>query len=172
MTLEEALNKWAKSKEGQAALNHAKWEVLRTDYEERRKAERTAEWYANAFKQILNEELSQYGWDFASWLHICNTELTKQGSLLLELDFDETKNQRDSLQPGLYPEGVYDLVALLNHGYDASGMVYGRWESKQIDTWSLPHREGLYFIQKAVEKFNTRYGAEGGAVCEYNPKYD
>lgn len=176
MSIEKELESWAKTPAGKKALGIAKVQALvkgklngGVAY---RTAELTAEYYANYFKEILSEELAKYGWNFSDWLKIYNSELTIDGKIMLELDFDQDKNSRDSLQPSLYPEGVYDLVALLNHGYDADGMVYGFWESKQIDTWSLPKREGLYFMQRAADRFNMLCGSAGGAFCYLDSKYD
>lgn len=81
---------------------------------------------------------------------------------------------RDSLQPEGY-DGVRNIVALLNNGYHAKNYVYGDWEGhsptgesrfdgRSIDTSayirSRKDREGLQFIQQAINDFNGNYGAD------------
>ena len=81
---------------------------------------------------------------------------------------------RNSLQPEGY-NGVHNIVALLNNGYHAKNYVYGYWEGhsptgesrfdgRSIDTSayirSRKDREGLQFIQQAINDFNGNYGAD------------
>lgn len=81
---------------------------------------------------------------------------------------------RDSLQPEGY-DGIRNIVALLNNGYHAKNYVYGYWEGhspagesrfdgRSIDTSayirSRKDREGLQFIQQAINDFNGNYGAD------------
>lgn len=74
---------------------------------------------------------------------------------------------RDSLEDGdggYTGEGIDNIIALFNNGYHASRSVYGIWRSHSTpteDLWipSKKDREGLFFVQKAIDAFNNSYGA-------------
>lgn len=78
----------------------------------------------------------------------------------------------DPKRPSMYPEkydGVSDIVALFNYGYEASNFVYGKPDveiegQSSIDgffyTKSKKSREGLGFLEKAVEDFNATCGGK------------
>ena len=82
---------------------------------------------------------------------------------------------RDSLYSEGY-DGVDNIVALLNNGYHARNYVYGWWDNHKptgdnsyrsggfdsSDAWvrSRKDREGLGFIQQAIQDFNGNYGAD------------
>ena len=82
---------------------------------------------------------------------------------------------RDSLYSEGY-DGIDNIVALLNNGYHARNYVYGWWEGHSPtgdnsyrsggfdsnDAWvrSRKDRNGLGFIQQAVQDFNGNYGAD------------
>lgn len=69
---------------------------------------------------------------------------------------------RASLVPGKY-DGVDNIVALLNNGYDTGGKhVYGMWHGKPYR--SLTYRNGAHFIQEAVDEFNRLYASEYGVI--------
>lgn len=78
---------------------------------------------------------------------------------------------RESLSPKDYPEGIDNIIALLNSGYDASGSVSGVWTdhngNRSVDEYgnvisikSLPHREGAHFIEQAIRDFMGNYAAD------------
>jgi len=70
---------------------------------------------------------------------------------------------RESLVPERYPRGVDNIVALLNSGYSADHSIMGVWvghTDKPIS--SLAERDGLHFIESAVEKFMRSYAASYG----------
>lgn len=61
-------------------------------------------------------------------------------------------------------EGIDNIVSLFNTGYDAEKQVYGEWEG-HIDPYtrentiaSLTHRDGLHFMEEAINSFNREYG--------------
>jgi len=95
------------------------------------------------------------------------------GSFTIYITFDDDLH-RDSLYSDGY-EGVRNIVAVLNNGYHAKNYVYGDWDNhaptgeskfdgRSIDTSafirSRKDREGLHFIQQAVQDFNGNYGAD------------
>ena len=47
--------------------------------------------------------------------------------------------------------GVDDMAALFNNGWDASASVYGKWHGKNV--WSLTHKDGAHFVENAVDSF-------------------
>lgn len=78
---------------------------------------------------------------------------------------------RDSLYPEKYPDGVDNIIALLNNGYFAHDSVYGLWRGKQ--TKSLAKRLGSQFIQSAVNIFRTTYASQYNVVDIWvNPAYE
>jgi len=78
---------------------------------------------------------------------------------------------RDSLNPNKYPNGVQDIVVLLDHGYSASGSVAGVWKGhtdKPIK--SLKKREGAYFVEEAIREYMDTYARIHGvtAIMSYD----
>ena len=72
---------------------------------------------------------------------------------------------RPSLAPTRY-DGIGNLAALLNTGYEAGHRVYGVWEGHNIGDderiASLVSRGGAHFIQSAVDGFMGNYSIEYG----------
>lgn len=58
--------------------------------------------------------------------------------------------------------GIDNIISLFNTGYSAKGAVYGFWESAGIDTWSLPFRPRLGFMEDVLFRFNLKYAS----ICE------
>lgn len=87
----------------------------------------------------------------------------------IELTFTGNKH-RDSLQPQNY-SGIDNIIALMNNGYDAPNAKYvqGYWHG--VYTHGLPHREGLGFMQAAVNDFNNTYG-HLGVHAELSSEYN
>lgn len=96
------------------------------------------------------------------------------GTSVIYIYFDGDLH-RDSLYSEGY-DGIDNIVALLNNGYHARNYVYGWWEGHSPtgdnsyrsggfdsnDAWvrSRKDRNGLGFIQQAVQDFNGNYGAD------------
>lgn len=81
---------------------------------------------------------------------------------------------RESLYPKGY-DGVDNIIAVLNNGYHAKDYVYGWWDNHAAtaensyrsgplssDAWirSKKDRDGLHFIEQAVQDFNGNYGSD------------
>lgn len=79
--------------------------------------------------------------------------------------------KRPSVQPEKY-DGVHNIVALFNTGYSANGRVFGHWESVDKDIWTLQHREGLRFIQQAIDRFNSTYAKEYNVTVFLSSEYE
>lgn len=79
----------------------------------------------------------------------------------------------DPSRPSLYPKkynGVSNIVAIFNCGYNADGRVYGMWHDKK--TVSLDKRQGSFFMQKAVDKFMAKYAGTYDISVELDPTYN
>lgn len=110
-------------------------------------------------------ELSQYAVDAVSNIKRGKVSARDDGSYSVEINFDGGRH-RDSLVPSLYPEGVDDIVVILNNGYpeDRHQMktVSGIWHGKH--TFSLPNRYGAHFIEDAVNVFMTTEAVKYGVL--------
>jgi len=101
--------------------------------------------------------------------------MNSNGTFEIQIHFDPSAIRRSSLYEKKYPQGVDNIVALLNNGTDASGSVYGPWAGHEDITgasggmWKMhedddgnvimksrPKREALLFIQKSVIEFLTK----------------
>lgn len=72
--------------------------------------------------------------------------------------------ERESVYPEGYPNGVDNIIVLLNNGYEASNQAFGTWHSRSSGEdkfiYTRKSRPGLYFVQQAVRDFNGNYGSE------------
>lgn len=97
------------------------------------------------------------------------------GSYIIEINFTDDLT-RESLQPEKYG-GVRNIIAIFNNGYpsdrgrsEAISYVTGWWHGKE--TRALEFRQGLYFMQDAVNDFNLNYGMPLGMYAEVGEVYD
>lgn len=97
------------------------------------------------------------------------------GSYIIEINFTDDLT-RESLQPEKYG-GVRNIIAIFNNGYpsdrgrsEAISHVSGWWHGKE--TTALEFRQGLYFMQDAVNDFNLNYGMPLGMYAEVGAVYD
>ena len=89
-------------------------------------------------------------------LVICEPVKTTGGRYNISLKFNKDVIRRSSLWEDGYPDGIENIVALLNNGYAARDYVYGMWKGKKVR--SLLSRDGEGFMQDAVREFNNAYG--------------
>lgn len=64
--------------------------------------------------------------------------------------------------------GIKNIVSLYDTGYQASKQVYGEWNGHE-DTGIIASRtelEGKYFIERAIDSFNRKYGASYNLVAK------
>ena len=105
------------------------------------------------------------------------------------IHFDKNAIYRDSLENddpyfseynGFTGEGIENIVALFNNGYNAGGNVYGWWQGHRPTgeafarsthgsedySWvkSVKSRDPMHFMQDAVEEFNTMFKDKYGGV--------
>ena len=73
---------------------------------------------------------------------------------------------RDSLDPAY--DGIDNIIALLNNGYNANGAVFGDWidhnNVEHEDTWSVRRRGGAHFIEQAVTDFWGNYATDYNVI--------
>lgn len=168
--IEAALQKWAKSPEGQEALNRAAVDSYKAgNFGGSGTATRPPQFYALEMIRLLNEEFAAYGLDFGKYLHREDVGWTYWGDRE-GYRVDVFYMQDDVERSSLYPEGgydkVYDIIALLNQGYTADNYVYGEWKrtstvyGPHASIRSLKQRDGYFYIQSAVRQFNQLYDTE------------
>lgn len=102
-------------------------------------------------------------------------QFTEDGSFIIEINFTDDLT-RKSLQPETY-SGVRNIIAIFNNGYpadmsrsEAISHVTGYWHGRE--TSALGARQGLYFLQDAVNDFNLNYGIPLGMYAEVGAIYD
>ena len=96
------------------------------------------------------------------------------GSVEIAVRFSPDAIRRNSLWVSGYPNGVDNIVALLNNGYNARDYVYGVWDrnpSAGVIT-SVREREPLYFMQRAVREFNAKYGKKYNVTASLGSVYE
>lgn len=164
-SIEAALQRWAQSAQGQAALNNATRDMYRSGnfqglgFGAGGSNVRPPQFYAEEMIRLLNQEFAAYGYDFGDYLYwYPNGWNDGLGGYEIIVNFKQEELDRPSLKPEWFPEGAYNIVALLNKGYHAANYVRGEWHGQAVK--SLKDRSGLWYIQSAVEKFNSLYGAE------------
>lgn len=93
--------------------------------------------------------------------------INADGSASIQIYMSDSPH-RDSLMPQKYG-GVENIVAIFNSGYSADGRVYGAWHGKKIA--SLPERSGSFFMQKAINAFEAKYGNKYDVSVELSQEY-
>lgn len=174
--IEAALQKWAKSPEGQKALNGKVIEMYRSGNFQGMGggSTRPPMFYADELIRLLQIEIARHGHEFGDYLYVDEARSgwnDQLGKYELIVDFKEEFLSRPSLEPDRFPEGAYNIVALLNKGYHAKGAVYGEWHG--METWSKENRPAEEYIQDAVRQFHALYGAEAVVNIDliYGPNY-
>lgn len=76
----------------------------------------------------------------------------------------ENDLHRDSLCTDEY-DGIDNIAALLNSGYDAGHVVYGIWlHHYPVNIPSLRHRSGAHFIENAIRDYMGNYASDYGVT--------
>lgn len=173
MSIEAELKKWAKSPAGQKRIA-----------EERAKKLKSGQKFGQVSGGMSIEQARKMGEEMRDILYanlpaglkvsistsdiiVSAPMVQKDGSILVELSFREEALERESLDPGKYPEGVDNIVRLFTHGYTAHGDVVGMWHGHE--QWNLLHRNPDPFMQNAVDEFNALHG--GAGVAELRDDY-
>ena len=187
MSLEDELKKWAKSPKGQDALiaaKNAKTKSIRSFDavlgDGTQSLEDLVYEIIGTFSYYIenSERVGDYGqppFNFGDFLIWSGYKLTQIGDELLwevDINFDYNEIHRDSWYPEGYPHGAYDIVQLLNNGYEADGYVYKDVDvnGKKYRFRSLKEREGAHFMNRAELACNER-GASKGYWVEIHPRF-
>lgn len=139
---------------------------------------------AEKFIEVLRATARSYDLPASIMAHIDGMqpgELLHVGSgeYILPLSFagDMSRESLENSAPqydkynGHTGEGIENIVALFNNGYEAHGDVYGYWRSHDTETYNLQARVGLHFIQQAIQDFNAQYGAKYNVTVEASDIY-
>ena len=139
---------------------------------------------------VLRSTAQSYGLPGSVMRHFDSLSASKiirmpDGSASIYIYFGDDLH-RDSLYPEEY-DGVRNIVALLNNGYHARDYVYGWWDNHSptgdsiyrsglnaSSAWirSRKDREGLHFIQQAINDFNGNYGADFNVTAVAGDEYN
>lgn len=113
--------------------------------------------------------------DHFSSLKRGKTIVLPDGSYVMEISFTDDLT-RPSLQPAGY-EGVNNIIAIFNNGYpddssraSAIASISGWWHGQY--THALGMRQGLHFMQDAVNDFNQTYGSKFGIYATVGEIYN
>lgn len=73
--------------------------------------------------------------------------------------------KRESVAPNKWPEGVDNILVLLNNGYSANNRLWGSWKSKTLGggtqrIQTISQREGAQFVQGAISSFQSEFSAK------------
>ena len=169
MGINEKLAAWVKSPAGQKKLRASQRAAARSgkQFGSGESQKKLATHFADKLMDILASHITEAGYDFADYLGVVHAETNESGQLEVHINFDPEDIRRPSMYEAGYPEGVYDIVALMNRGYRADDHVYGQWRGASVK--SVQARDGLHFLEAAIEEFNTRYA--GTATAILNEKY-
>lgn len=138
---------------------------------------------AKQFISVLEAEISKSdigatgmsaligSWTAGNVKVVAKTSDHKQYSI--DINFVGDKH-RPSLYPRGYDDGVKNIVALLNNGYDAGKRVFGVWEGHGDDViGSRKTREGEDFVGTAVADFMATYAPQFGVrQIVVSPEYN
>jgi len=139
------------------------------------KALHTPDEAADKFIEVLTQEINSHaGGDYAKggmsrraiagFPEIKHGEpYRKGGKYYIDVYFDGDLS-RESLAPKRYEDGIENIIALLNSGYDAGSVIYGTWEKYDTEERiaSLISRGGAHFIENSKDKFMDNYSTEYG----------
>lgn len=173
MSLDSILHQWSRSPAGRKKIAAARKQAMAEGRKFGRavdRAIRTPGYYASRLMSLLDEEIRAAGFEFGDYLYQVDAGYNEEKQRYeVHVSFKPEEIDRPSLYPEKYPVGkdVYDIVALMNHGYHARDHVYGTWHDQRVR--SLRDREGAQFIQKAVDRFNDE--CSGSALAVYDDKY-
>jgi hypothetical protein len=171
VSLESELKRWFNSHAGQARVKEEgkKARAAGKVFGSGLSADKTSEYYEGQLVALIRDYCMAAGFEFGDYLELLDTKYNeKTDQYEVQLKFDPDKIHRPSLYPVKYPEGAYDIVALMEHGYDAKDNVYGWWHGRMTFSWA--YREGAHFIRNAIEDFNERF--KGQAEAFMDDKYD
>lgn len=143
---------------------------------------------ANALAGMIRKRLPASISDVGETLSVSDPKRHADGSYEVILSFDANALHRDSLENdrGGY-DGIDNIVALFNNGYQAKNYWYGWWDGHRPSSGDVSYRSGsdgeyawvrsrkereaLQFMQDAEAEFNSIYGVKYNVTVELGSKY-
>ncbi len=173
-----ALQAYAKTKEGQAAMDK-RIEHLRAKGQNKTDAGsdivniREMEQTADALIKSVVASASGCSLAPSVLAHLTSATHTapvqRGNDYVIEISFGGDMH-RPSLYPKGYPGGVDNIVALMNNGFSTTrDAAWGIWHNGL--TWGTRSRPHLGFLQTAVNDFNASYGPRYGAQATLSDVY-
>lgn len=160
------LDAWARSSAGQRAMNQKIEQYIDKDVRETQAGSKvlTVQW-VRELAQELCQMIEANAASLPDSVRANVSSVTpfrpqkgRGGSIKAEINFQSTWLSRESLVPERYG-GIDNIIVLFEKGYTAKGQVFGEWHGQMVG--SLTHRDGLGFIENAVNGFNARYAPLG-----------
>lgn len=192
--IDEKCRRWSNTTEGKRRMRQAMREAVREGRQYTgcgdRVATETDMWTAAAkLINVLHSTAQSYGLPASVMAHFDSLHSSEihqmpDGTSVIYIYFGDDLH-RDSLYSDGY-DGVDNIVAVLNNGYHAANYVYGSWDGhsptgeslfdgRSIDTSayirSRKDRDGLAFMQQAVQDFNGNYGADFNVTAVVGDEY-
>lgn len=166
MTIDEQLKAFSKTDKFKMLVE----KKMKTDKSVASVSRKKAEQLGNRMVEILRKKIAniknQHGESFLDNI-VADVKYDANKGWYVDISFTEQEMHRNSLFPAKYKDGI-QLNIIFNEGYKASNYVYGT-DSHGSNIRSKLQRDGLFFIQEAVELFNAE---QNGAVrAEYSSDY-
>lgn len=148
-SIQSALEQMFSTKSGQELLNQKAITLGHT---------RDARKYINALSSTIAKYANTYIHNLSAsdLLNVISETTDKStGKTILILRFNHSQTHRESLYPEGYPNGLDNIVALYNDGYNARSSVYGFINGNRVR--SPKSMAGTNIIQHAIDSFNKTY---------------
>lgn len=139
---------------------------------------------ANDLIQIIRDNLPEPIKEVGRTLTASAPIRNPDGTYVVYINFDKDALRRESLKNnneyyqskhnGRTGEGINNIVALFNTGYkeDSIGRVWGMWESRGKWIHNQQSRDGLWFMQRAVQDFLSTYGGDYSVKVNLDEVYE
>lgn len=132
----------------------------------------TMSWIAEEFIGILKETAEASGVPTSVAEHFDSlkaddpVEVKSEEMFVIDINFMDKLSRLSLFSPSKNKytgDGINNIVALFDTGYTAGSTVYGLWNGhEELGTISSRQkRDGLGFIDKAINSFNAKFGSYG-----------
>jgi len=166
MSLEQVLQKWAASSEGQKKLKAEAKSALSRGKSFGKTSGTGVNYSVQTAKQYAEEMMDEIIRYLPRSLANSPEPITRDSfqepvinvrddGFDVRISFRPDAVHRESLAPEKYPDGVENIVVHLSNGWSARGAVYGEWHG--VETWSRMESAGDDFMREAVMSFNATH---------------
>lgn len=173
ISIEDALAKWSTSDDGRKTLLKYKNEITKkADSTDAifgiGKDAKSLEDIFYSVKTVFMDVIEAAGFDYGEYLEMAEIETKEIGGEIvwdIRVDFRDDAIHRDSWYPvdrdgnkTEWADGADNIVALMNHGYDAKDYVYAdvMINGRKHRVRSLRTRQGAHFMETAEKICNDR----------------